>query len=84
VDILLTYASDGVAPGRDTTGDPRFNRLWTLLGVPCVNVPGIRTEGGLPLGLQVVAPFGRDQRALTAAALLGEICRELEPLHDPR
>ena len=84
VDILLTYSSDGVAPLRDTTGDPRFNRLWTLLGVPCVNVPGIRTQAGLPLGLQVVAPFARDQRALTAAALLEEIWRDLPPLHDPQ
>ncbi|WP_293858843.1 amidase [uncultured Alsobacter sp.] len=83
VDVFVTYASDGVAPGRETTGDPRFNRLWTLLGVPCVNVPGIRTRSGLPLGLQVVAPFARDQRALTAAALLEEIWRDLEPLPDP-
>lgn len=82
VDVLLTYSSDGVAPARDTTGDPRFNRLWTLLGVPCVNVPALRTASGLPLGLQVVAPFARDQRALAAAAVLEDIWRDLQPLSD--
>jgi Asp-tRNA(Asn)/Glu-tRNA(Gln) amidotransferase A subunit family amidase len=82
VDVLVTYSSDGVAPVRDTTGDPRFNRLWTLLGVPCVNVPALRTTGGLPLGLQVVAPFARDQRALAAAAVLEDIWRNLPSLPD--
>ncbi len=67
VDALLTFSAPGAAPGRDTTGDPRFNRLMTLLGVPCVNVPGLVSKAGLPVGLQVVAPFGRDRQALAAA-----------------
>ena len=40
VDVLLTYSAPGAPPkGLDSTGDPRLNRLWTLLGTPCVNVP---------------------------------------------
>ncbi len=75
VDVLLTPSAPGPAPGRDTTGDPRFNRLWTLLGVPCVNVPGL-CSGVLPLGLQVIAPFARDDLALAAAAVLEQALRE--------
>jgi Asp-tRNA(Asn)/Glu-tRNA(Gln) amidotransferase A subunit family amidase len=43
-----------------------FNRLWTLMGTPCINVPGL-SEGGLPLGIQIVGRFGRDRAALEAA-----------------
>jgi Asp-tRNA(Asn)/Glu-tRNA(Gln) amidotransferase A subunit family amidase len=68
IDILLTLSAPGAAPkGLDFTGDPRFNRLWTLMGVPCVNVPAIVAEGGLPVGVQVIARFGNDAGALEAA-----------------
>lgn len=69
IDVVLTFAAPGVAPDRATTGDPRFNRLWTLLGVPCVAVPGLRA-GGMPVGLQVVGPFARDRATLSAALVL--------------
>jgi Asp-tRNA(Asn)/Glu-tRNA(Gln) amidotransferase A subunit family amidase len=68
VDVLLTFSAPGAAPkGLDWTGDPRFNRLWTLMGVPCVNVPAYVAEGGLPVGVQVTARFGDDAGALAAA-----------------
>ena len=47
--------------------DARYNQLWTLMGVPCVNVPGYVTSDGLPVGVQIIAPFGDDARALEAA-----------------
>ena len=68
VDVLLTFSAPGAAPkGLDSTGDAKFNRLWTLMGVPCVNVPALIAGGGLPVGVQVIAPFGSDARALAAA-----------------
>jgi Asp-tRNA(Asn)/Glu-tRNA(Gln) amidotransferase A subunit family amidase len=71
VDALLTFSAPGAAPkGLDSTGDAKFNRLWTLMGVPCVNVPAIIAEGGLPVGVQVIAPFGHDAGALTVAAFI--------------
>jgi Asp-tRNA(Asn)/Glu-tRNA(Gln) amidotransferase A subunit family amidase len=71
VDVLLTFSAPGAAPkGLDSTGDARFNRLWTLMGVPCVNVPTYVAEGGLPVGVQVIAPFGADARALAAARFM--------------
>ena len=68
VDVLLTYSAPGAPPkGLDSTGDPRLNRLWTLMGTPCVNVPTLVAEGNLPVGVQVIAPLGSDGRALEAA-----------------
>jgi Asp-tRNA(Asn)/Glu-tRNA(Gln) amidotransferase A subunit family amidase len=68
IDVLLTFSAPGSAPrGLESTGSPRFNRLWTLMGNPCVNVPGFSDERGMPVGLQVIAAFGRDEKALAAA-----------------
>jgi Asp-tRNA(Asn)/Glu-tRNA(Gln) amidotransferase A subunit family amidase len=72
-EVMLTPSAPGAAPhGLGSTGEPTFNRLWTLLGTPCVNVPGLADTAGLPLGVQVVARFGRDRFALSAAAFLQE------------
>jgi Asp-tRNA(Asn)/Glu-tRNA(Gln) amidotransferase A subunit family amidase len=67
-DVILTPSAPGAAPlGFATTGDPMFNRLWTLMGAPCINVAGINDDDGLPLGIQIVGRFGRDHAALEAA-----------------
>lgn len=71
VDVLLTFSAPGAAPkGLGSTGDSRFNRLWTFMGGPCINAPGLRATNDLPVGVQVVAPFGRDDRALLAASFI--------------
>jgi Asp-tRNA(Asn)/Glu-tRNA(Gln) amidotransferase A subunit family amidase len=68
VDVLLTLSAPGAAPkGLGSTGDARYNRLWTLMGVPCVNVPALIVDGGLPVGVQVIARYGADAEALAAA-----------------
>ena len=65
---LLTLSAPGAAPqGLDSTGDARYNRLWTQMGVPCVNVPALIADGGLPVGVQVIARYGADGAALAAA-----------------
>ncbi len=67
-DVLLSPSATGAAPaGLGMTGDPVFNRMWTLLRTPCVNVPAARTAGGLPLGLQVIGAYGSDAQTLAAA-----------------
>jgi len=69
-DAILTPSAPGAAPhGLGATGNAMFNRLWTLMGPPCVNVPGL-SENGLPLGVQIVGRFGRDRSALEAALFL--------------
>jgi Asp-tRNA(Asn)/Glu-tRNA(Gln) amidotransferase A subunit family amidase len=73
VDVLLTFSASGAAPkGLASTGDARFNRLWTLMGVPCVNVPAYVAEAGLPVGVQIIARFGDDAGALAAAGFVEE------------
>jgi len=67
-DAILTLSAVGRAPASDTTGDARFNRLWTLMGVPCVSLPV--PGDGLPLAVQVVARFGDDGGALAVARMI--------------
>jgi len=68
VDAILSPSAPGAAPVTlDSTGSPNFNRLWTLMGTPAVNVPGLADASGLPLGVQIVGRFGRDRATLEAA-----------------
>jgi Asp-tRNA(Asn)/Glu-tRNA(Gln) amidotransferase A subunit family amidase len=69
----LTPAAPGEAPrGLGYTGNPVFNRMWTLLGVPCVTMPALwGGENLLPTGIQLVGRIGDDPR-LIAAALFAE------------
>jgi Asp-tRNA(Asn)/Glu-tRNA(Gln) amidotransferase A subunit family amidase len=79
-DAILTPAAAGVAPkGLDSTGDPAFCTLWTLTGLPAVSLPLLQGENGLPLGVQLVGPIGRDARLLrTAKWLLNHLAHDQE------
>jgi len=70
-DALLIPAAPGEAPkGLAATGDPAFSRVWTLLGLPCVSVPGMTGAKGLPIGTQLVGHPGRERDLLHAAACM--------------
>ncbi len=70
-DAVLTPAAPGVAPkGLDGTGDPVFCTPWSYGGLPAVSLPLLEGEGGLPLGVQLVAPRGDDARLLRTARWL--------------
>ena len=70
-DAILTPAAPGTAPkGLESTGDPSFCTLWTLLGTPAVNLPLMRGTNGLPLGVQLVGPRHDDARLLRTARWL--------------
>lgn len=65
VDFLLTPSATSEAPrSHESTGDPVFNRAWTLFGVPCVTLPHGKGTHGLPLGIQLVGPFDGDTALL--------------------
>ncbi|MBC9207559.1 amidase [Roseomonas aerophila] len=64
-DILLTASAPGEAPeGIEWTGDPICNAVWTALQGPCISLPAGTGPAGLPLGVQLVAPFGADKALL--------------------
>ena len=70
-DALLVPSAPGEAPaGLDATGDPLFNRMWTLLHTPAVTVPSQTGPQGLPVGVQLIGPLGMDDRLLAMAAWL--------------
>ena len=67
-DAILAPVVDGEAPlGLDDTGSPRFQALWTLLRLPAVSLPLHAGPGGMPVGVQLVAPRGRDGRLIALA-----------------
>ncbi|HEY6455453.1 MAG TPA: amidase [Steroidobacteraceae bacterium] len=68
-DAVLTPSVIGEAPlGLADTGSFVFNGIWTLLHVPCINVPGFAGENRLPIGLTLVGPRFSDRRVLAVAA----------------
>jgi Asp-tRNA(Asn)/Glu-tRNA(Gln) amidotransferase A subunit family amidase len=68
VDFLLTPSCASAAPASlASTGDPVFNRAWTLFGVPCVTLPFGTAASGLPLGVQLVGRFDEDMLLLAWA-----------------
>ena len=68
--LLTPSAADEAPHGLGSTGDPAFNRNWTLLGCPCVNVPGLWGARGGPIGVQVIGRPWEDARCLDAAAFV--------------
>lgn len=80
LDVLLSPSAPGEAPeGLAATGDPLFNRSWTLLGNPCVHLPFSRGPQGLPVGVQAVGPLGADRQTLSAASWILSVLRS--PAH---
>jgi amidase len=68
-DALLTLSAPGEAPpGLDSTGDPAFNRIWTLLHVPCASLPAATGASSLPIGVQLIGRAGADAELLSVAA----------------
>jgi Asp-tRNA(Asn)/Glu-tRNA(Gln) amidotransferase A subunit family amidase len=55
----------------DNTGSPIFCSTWTYLGTPAVTLP-LLTDGGLPIGVQLVGRRGNDARLLRTARWLAK------------
>jgi Asp-tRNA(Asn)/Glu-tRNA(Gln) amidotransferase A subunit family amidase len=78
VDVLLTPSAPDEPPmGYASTGASTFNRAWTLLGAPCLSVPGAVGVNGRPMGLQVIAPPGSDDVCLAAGAMLEQALQHI-------
>jgi amidase len=76
-DALLTPGTLGEAPvGLESTGDPAFDRIWTLLGTPCASLPAALGPAGMPVGVQVVGAPGRDGDLAGACAWIARALGE--------
>jgi Asp-tRNA(Asn)/Glu-tRNA(Gln) amidotransferase A subunit family amidase len=69
-DAILTPAALGEAPLGMPTGSPVFCSTWTYLGTPAISLPLLRSEAGLPLGVQLIGRRDGDARLLRAARWL--------------
>jgi Asp-tRNA(Asn)/Glu-tRNA(Gln) amidotransferase A subunit family amidase len=74
LDAVLTLSAPGEAPeGLRSQGLATFNRIWTALHVPCINLPVARGRHGLPIGLQLVHRRYEDDALLRVAARLAPV-----------
>lgn len=72
-ELLLTLPAAGEAPlGLASTGNAQFNRLWTLLHMPCLTLPAGIGPNGMPLGVQMVETRGAENSLFAAARWLVE------------
>lgn len=78
-DVLLCATAPEVAPVRGrgdlTTVSAQLMPLcygWALARLPAITIPGPRGRSQLPVGVQLVAPHGRDDLLLRVAARLQE------------
>ena len=69
-DAIVTPSTPGTAPRFESTGDPAFCTLWSLCGMPALNLPLMAGADGLPLGVQLVGPREGDARLLRTARWL--------------
>ncbi|AOB30861.1 hypothetical protein AKI39_09385 [Bordetella sp. H567] len=71
VDFIVAPSAPGEAPaGLASTGSSVFNRIWSLLGWPCLHLPTAAGELGLPVGVQWIGRPDTDAALLQWAAAL--------------
>jgi len=76
--VIVPGATGEAPPFGSGTGNPIFCTIWTLCGLPSVNLPILVGENGLPVGLQLVAAVEQDDRLMrTANRLLTEMQAQL-------
>ncbi|MFF9558227.1 amidase [Streptomyces albus] len=71
VDLLATPTTPGPPHGHDGPGESMSVALtwaFNITGHPAASLPAGRTAAGEPVGLQLVAPHGREDRLLAVAA----------------
>jgi Asp-tRNA(Asn)/Glu-tRNA(Gln) amidotransferase A subunit family amidase len=71
IDAWICPATVSVAPiGYQETGDGTMTAFWSYAGFPSITLPVFDGPDGMPLGIQLVAPPGRDEHLFFCAELL--------------
>lgn len=74
-DVLVTLSTLGEATRlEDGPGSGVMSMPWSLCGLPTVSLPLLQGAQGLPIGVQLIGPRGRDRNLLQAAAWLVRAC----------
>jgi amidase len=79
-DAIVSFSAAGEAPPGRVNGDSAFNRVWTMLHVPCMNIPAGNGAHGLPIGVQLIGRRGSD---LTLLALAREASATIRSTRSP-
>ena len=77
IDLWVCPPTTGPAPsGLVNTGSPLMNLPWTFTGMPAVTLPAGQFASGLPLGLQCVGRYMRDEQLLAWAEGIAPVVRD--------
>lgn len=78
IDVWICPPAIGAAPkGLESTGDPVMCLPWTQIGFPAINIPTIKNEANLPLGLQLVGKWNSDEMLFTWAEEIEKVVRKI-------
>lgn len=73
LDFWIAPATVGPAPlGLHSTGESIMNLPWTHAGLPALALPAGTNAQGLPMGLQLVAGWMKDEELLATASLIAQ------------
>ncbi|RSF00343.1 amidase [Achromobacter aegrifaciens] len=76
-DLVLTPSTPGPAPlGLEHTGDASYNKIWSVLGWPCLHLPTGFSRAGLPMGMQLVGDLGKDLALLAVGRDLHHLLKQ--------
>jgi Asp-tRNA(Asn)/Glu-tRNA(Gln) amidotransferase A subunit family amidase len=68
IELWIAPSTPDAAPkGIESTGDPVMNLPWTQAGLPAISLPAGKNDEGLPLGLQLIANWYKDESLMAWA-----------------
>jgi Asp-tRNA(Asn)/Glu-tRNA(Gln) amidotransferase A subunit family amidase len=74
IDLWISPSTTTPAPkGISYTGNPLMSLPWTFTGLPSISIPVGRATNGLPLGMQIVAEFNKDEQLFYHTSELSQI-----------
>jgi Asp-tRNA(Asn)/Glu-tRNA(Gln) amidotransferase A subunit family amidase len=82
IDCWICPSAGSVAVPYGEDADSWMTCFWSVAGWPSVSVPVFDGPDGLPHGLQLIAPHGRDEDLLAWAALVSDAMTAWPPTRD--